>query len=225
MMGLSVLTRTPLFRAMSVSDIEEIFSGLNIIEGYYKKDDILAQQDELCNRLILLISGSVKGEMSSPSGKTIKVEDIFAPSPLAILFLFGKVNRFPVQITARENVATVIIPKQSMLNMLGRNETLLKNYLDISADFASRLSDKLHFMSFRTIRQKIAMYILKLSKMQESDIIILDKTKSALAEYFGVSRQSLERELSNMQQENLIVTDKKEISIPNKENLIRMIRF
>ena len=46
--------------------------------------------------------------------------------------------------------------------MLSMNETILKNYLDISADFASRLSRKLHFMSFRTIRQKTAMYLLHL---------------------------------------------------------------
>ena len=224
-MDLTVLNKIPLFRSIPEAEIENIFSELNITETHFKKGEILALQDELCNRLIILLSGSVKGEMTDPSGKIVKVEDIYAPSPLAILFLFGPDNRFPVQAIAREDVSALVIPKQSVLRMLSMNQTLLKNYLDISADFASRLSKKLHFMSFRTIRQKLAVYILNLSKIKQADSIELDKTKSALAEYFGVSRPSLERELTNMQHDGLIKTDKKQIMITDKNRLIYIVRF
>lgn len=224
-MDLTALKKIPLFRSIHEAEVEKIFSELNITETHFKKGEILALQDELCNRLIILLSGSVKGEMTDPSGKVVKVEDIYAPSPLAILFLFGPDNCFPVQAIAREDVTALVIPKQSVLRMLSMNQTLLKNYLDISADFASRLSKKLHFMSFRTIRQKLAVYILNLSKMKQEDTIELDKTKSALAEYFGVSRQSLERELSNMQHDGLLTADKKMITITDKNRLIHIVRF
>ena len=109
--------------------------------------------------------------------------------------------------------------------MLSMNETILKNYLDISADFASRLSRKLHFMSFRTIRQKIAMYLLHLAKVSGSDTVGLDKTKAALAEYFGVSRTSLEREMTRMQQEGLIVAERRQVTIRKKKELAQLIHF
>ncbi|MDR1716828.1 MAG: Crp/Fnr family transcriptional regulator [Dysgonomonas sp.] len=224
-MDLTALKKIPLFRSIHEAEIEMIFSELKITETEFRKGEVLALQDELCNRLIILLSGSVKGEMTDPSGKVVKVEDIYAPSPLAILFLFGPDNRFPVQAIAREDVTALVIPKQSVLRMLSMNQTLLKNYLDISADFASRLSKKLHFMSFRTIRQKLAVYILNLSKIKQEDTIELDKTKSALAEYFGVSRQSLERELSNMQHDGLLTADKKMIRITDKNRLIHIVRF
>ena len=224
-MDLTALKNIPLFRSIHEADIEMILSELKITETEFRKGEILALQDELCNRLIILLSGSVKGEMTDPSGKVVKVEDIYAPSPLAILFLFGPDNRFPVQAIAREDVTALVIPKQSVLRMLSMNQTLLKNYLDISADFASRLSKKLHFMSFRTIRQKLAVYILNLSKIKQEDTIELDKTKSALAEYFGVSRQSLERELTNMQHDGLITSDKRKITITDKSRLIHIVRF
>jgi len=224
-MDLTALKKIPLFRSIHEADIEMIFSELKITETEFRKGEVLALQDELCNRLIILLSGSVKGEMTDPSGKVVKVEDIYAPSPLAILFLFGPDNRFPVQAIAREDVTALVIPKQSVLRMLSMNQTLLKNYLDISADFASRLSKKLHFMSFRTIRQKLAVSILNLSKIKQEDTIELDKTKSALAEYFGVSRQSLERELSNMQHDGLLTADKKMIRITDKNRLIHIVRF
>lgn len=224
-MDLSVLNQTPLFRAVPSDELEKILSELNISESFFKKGEILALQDEPCNRLIILLSGSVKGEMTDPSGKVVKVEDIYAPSPLAILFLFGQNNRFPVQATAREDVIALVIPRQSILRMLSMNEAILKNYLDISADFAWRLSQKLHFMSFRTIRQKLAMYILNLSKISGNNTVTLDRSKSALAEYFGVSRQSLERELTNMQTDELIINNKKEIQIIDKNKLVYLVRF
>lgn len=224
-MDLSLLLRIPLFHSMSEEELGNIFSELKIAETRFKKGDILAMQDEVANRLIILMSGSIKGEMTDPSGKIVKVEDVEAPSPLAILFLFGRDNRFPVQATAREDGTAVIIPRQSVLRMLSMNETLLKNYLDISADFASRLSRKLNFMSFRTIRQKLAVYLIGLSKEQQSDTVRLDKSKSALAQYFGVARPSLERELTRMEEEGLLVADKGTVALKNKEELLRLVRL
>lgn len=225
MVNLSLLMNIPLFNMVREDSLERIFNELSIKESIFDKNDILALQDEQCNRLIILLNGSVKCEMTDPSGKIVKVEDIEAPNPLAILFLFGKDNKFPVQVTAREPVIALVIPQQSILKMLSMDETLLKNYLDISAGFASRLSKKLHFMSFRTIRQKMAMYMIDLSQKVQTDRVELDKTKSALAEYFGVSRQSLERELTKMQNDGLIEVDKKIIIIKDKAKLIRLVRF
>ncbi len=222
-MDFTALSRIPLFASVEQKELTGIFSELKITETAFRKDDLLALQDEPCNRLIILLSGSVKGEMIDSSGKMIKVEDIHAPNPLAILFLFGKDNRFPVQVTAREEVTALVISRQSILRMLSMNETLLKNYLDISATFAARLSQKLHFMSFRTIRQKLALYLLNLSKIAQKDIVELDKPKTALAEYFGVSRPSLERELTKMENDGLIIATKKRIEITDKKGLIRLI--
>lgn len=221
-MNYAALLKTPLFRSLDEPELERIFAELKIKETSFSKGEILAMQDEPVNRLIILLTGSVKGEMSDAAGRIAKVEDIEAPSPLAILFLFGHDNRFPVQAVAREDVTAIVIPKQSVLRMLSMNAALLKNYLDISADFATRLSRKLHFMSFRTIRQKLSVYLLGLAKKQGSDTVTLDRPKSALAEYFGVARPSLEREISNMRKEGLIEADRLHITIRDKQALVRM---
>jgi CRP-like cAMP-binding protein len=224
-MDYSTLSQTPLFKGILPAEIEHLFDDTSSYEKEYKRGSILAEQDEPCNRLIILLKGKVRAEMTDPSGKVVKVEDIQAPSPLAILFLFGTNSRFPVQATADEDSIALVVPKQRVLQMLGKNELLLKNYLDISADFASRLSQKLYFMSFRTIRQKLSMFLLELSRKQGGDAVEMDRTKSSLSEYFGVSRPSLERELSNMQQDGWILIDKKKITLLRKESLVQLVRF
>ena len=223
-MDFHALSRSPLFSKMSNEEMESLFVAFRVDEVKFKKGEILAMQDEPVNRLIILIRGSVKAEMTDPSGKITKVEDIFSPYPIAILFLFGENNRFPVQATARESTDAIIIPKKSFLQMLSKSERLLKNYLDLSANYASRLSRKLYYMSFRTIRQRLAMYILDLSAKSESDTIMLDRSKASLAEYFGVTRPSVEREITNMQKDGFIQVDKKKITILRKKELYRMVR-
>lgn len=224
-MNLNDIVKIPLFKSLKPAEVENIFSAIKLTETHFAKGEILALQDEPCNRLIILLEGSVKAEMSAPSGKVIKVEDIAAPNPLAILFLFGQNNRFPVQATALEDIVALVIPKQSILRMLSMNETILTNYLDISANFAGKLSKKLHFMSFRTIREKLAMYLIELAQQKSSNVVELDRTKSSLAEYFGVSRPSLERELTNMQVDGLIKSEKKRITLVDINRLKQLINF
>ena len=68
---------------------EDLFADLEEISFHtrsYKKGEILAQQGAVCNRLVILTKGSVRGEMIDYSGRLIKVEDIAAPRAIAPLF-------------------------------------------------------------------------------------------------------------------------------------------
>lgn len=218
------LTHCPIFAGLPLNEIEELINEVHHNVQQFMKGDMLAMQGEPCNRLIILLKGSVKAEMTDPAAKIVKVEDIAAPNPLATLFLFGKNNVFPVQVTAKEDVDALIIPKLSLIKMLHNNEQVLTNYLNISAHYASMLSRKLHFLTFRTIRQKLAMYFLDLAKPDKTEIE-LDFTQSALSEYFGVSRPSLAREMANMQDDKLIKVNKKQVTILDRNKLIQIVSF
>lgn len=71
-MDYSALTHIPLFGQITPDELEGIFNELNIHENSFKKGEILALQDEPANRLIILLKGSVKAEMTDPSGKVVK---------------------------------------------------------------------------------------------------------------------------------------------------------
>ena len=218
------LVNNPLFRGITP---ERLFADLEEISFHtrsYKKGEILAQQGAVCNRLVILTKGSVRGEMIDYSGRLIKVEDIAAPRAIAPLFLFGEENRYPVEVTANEPTEVIEIPKTSVLELFRKNEQFLENYMNLSANYARTLSDKLFFMSFKTIRQKIASYLLRLYKQQQQLHITLDRSQQELSDYFGVSRPSLARELAHMQEDGLLIADRKHITILQKEQLVRLIQ-
>lgn len=206
---------------------ERLFADLEEISFHtrsYKKGEILAQQGAVCNRLVILTKGSVRGEMIDYSGRLIKVEDIAAPRAIAPLFLFGEENRYPVEVTANEPTEVIELPKSSVLSLFRKNEQFLENYMNLSANYARTLSDKLFFMSFKTIRQKLASYLLRLYKQQQQTHITLDRSQQELSDYFGVSRPSLARELAHMQEDGLLIADRKHITILQKEQLVRLIQ-
>ena len=199
------LVNNPLFRGITP---ERLFADLEEISFHtrsYKKGEILAQQGAVCNRLVILTKGSVRGEMIDYSGRLIKVEDIAAPRAIAPLFLFGEENRYPVEVTANEPTEVIELPKSSVLSLFRKNEQFLENYMNLSANYARTLSDKLFFMSFKTIRQKLASYLLRLYKQQQQTHITLDRSQQELSDYFGVSRPSLARELAHMQEDGLLI--------------------
>ena len=218
------LTNNPLFRGITPEKLSSNLEEIRFHTRSYRKGEILARQGDVCNRLVILTKGSVRGEMIDYSGRLIKVEDIVAPRALAPLFLFGEENRFPVEVTANEPTEVIEIPKASVLELFRRNEQFLENYMNLSANYDRTLSDKLFFMSFKTIRQKIASYLLRLYKQQQQLQITLDRSQQELSDYFGVSRPSLARELSHMQEDGMIIADRKQITILQKEWLIRLIQ-
>ncbi|SDB76103.1 Crp/Fnr family transcriptional regulator [Bacteroides ovatus] len=218
------LVNNPLFRGITP---ERLFADLEEISFHtrsYKKGEILAQQGAVCNRLVILTKGSVRGEMIDYSGRLIKVEDIAAPRAIALLFLFGEENRYPVEVTANEPTEVIELPKSGVLSLFRKNEQFLENYMNLSANYARTLSDKLFFMSFKTIRQKLASYLLRLYKQQQQTHITLDRSQQELSDYFGVSRPSLARELAHMQEDGLLIADRKHITILQKEQLVRLIQ-
>lgn len=219
-----VLINNPLFRGITPEKLSANLEEISFHIRSYKKGEILARQGDVCNRLVILTKGSVRGEMIDYSGRLIKVEDIAAPRAIAPLFLFGEENRYPVEVTANEPTEVIEIPKTSVLELFRKNEQFLENYMNLSANYARTLSDKLFFMSFKTIRQKIASYLLRLYKQQQQLHITLDRSQQELSDYFGVSRPSLARELAHMQEDGLLTADRKQITILQKEELVRLIQ-
>lgn len=218
------LVNNPLFRGITPERLFADLEELSFHTRSYKKGEILAQQGAVCNRLVILTKGSVRGEMIDYSGRLIKVEDIAAPRAIAPLFLFGEENRYPVEVTANEPTEVIELPKSSVLRLFRKNEQFLENYMNLSANYARTLSDKLFFMSFKTIRQKLASYLLRLYKQQQQTHITLDRSQQELSDYFGVSRPSLARELAHMQEDGLLIADRKHITILQKEQLVRLIQ-
>lgn len=219
-----ILSRSPFFRGHTPVELEEMFSKIAYSVKTFSKGQLVAQHEDEVKNLCVLIQGSVKGEMVDFTGKVVKIEEMFAPMPIAHAFIFGEKNRFPVDVVALTEVKILFIPKSEVVRLLQGSSIVLANYLNAISNRAQFLSSKLWFLSFRTIREKVAQYLLSLTQESKSDKVMISKSQGELAEFFGVTRPSLARVFSEMEQEGFIAVERKEITIKNRNGLLNMLK-
>ena len=218
------LQKCIIFKGLSKEQLYELFSTINFKEKEYKKDDIIANSDDECRNLLIVLEGSVKGEMVDFSGKTIKIEDIESPRALAPAFLFGKNNRYPVTIVANNKVTILSISKDTYIEILMSNRRILTNYLNSISNRAQFLSTKIRFLSFQTIKGKIAHFLLQIRQKMNSDTFILPKSQNEMSELFGVARPSLGRAMRELDRDGLIKAEGKNIEIVDKDGLSGLLK-
>lgn len=218
-----ILCQSPVFRGIAPEEINKLFKEIHFQIKSYSKNELIVMGGEICDRLLIVQQGSVKAEMTDYSGKTIKIEDLSAPQPLASAFLFGNQNRFPVTVSANTEVEIVSIPKPEFVKLLQLNSLILNNYLNTISTRAQFLSQKLKFLSFKTIRQKIAHFLLEKAG-DRFQIVDIPQSQTQLAEMFGVTRPSLARTLGEMSQEGLIETDRRSIKILDKNRMNQLLK-
>lgn len=221
---IELLQDCTLFRGMSYSEIDRVLSGHLARIRSYSGGTLIGQAGEEVSSLQILLEGSVKGEMVDYTGKVIKIEDIAPPRPLAPAFLFGSRNRYPVNISAGEDVRLLSIPREVFLRMLQESEQVLINFIDIVSNRGQFLSNKIKFLSFTTIKGKLAQYLLDLSNQVASSKIILPHSQSQLAELFGVTRPSIGRAIGELNLEGIIRAEGKKVEILDSAGLTTYLK-
>ena len=73
----------------------------------------------------------------------------------------------------------------------------------------------MHIVSTSSLRERIAIWLI--DSMDEKGVVDLKMNREQLADFLGVARPSLSRELMRMQADGLIEVSKKRILIKDKQ--------
>jgi CRP/FNR family transcriptional regulator, dissimilatory nitrate respiration regulator len=220
-MDYSILLHAPVFRGLT---LEEVISAISVTPYRLRKFSpgaMISQSGDSVTSFMMVIKGMVKGEMIDYSGRIIKIEDVPAPGAVAAAFIFGNRNRFPVNVIAVSETELLLIDKPEFIKFLKYNDKILANFLDLISNRSQFLSEKIKFLNFKTIRGKLAQYILQSAGTDKYEIT-LGMTQSEIAEYFGVARPSIARVLGELEDEGVIITKGKTLKILDKKRLTEL---
>lgn len=220
-MKFPVLSRSPLFAGLDDNEIENLLESINYRVRSYPAGAVAALAGEEILSVMIVLSGSMKGEMTDLAGRTIKIEDVNPPQALASAFIYGAGAQYPVNVIANADSELLIIGKADYLNLMGSDRRILSNYLTVVCAKARFLSGRLRFLSFHTIRGKFAHYLASLPGAASGRVVI-DRTQQELSEYFGVTRPSLARAIGDMEREGLISIHRREVRLLDPKGLARL---
>lgn len=213
-----ILKSSPLFASLDIRDINILISNILHQIKSFSKDEVLAYSGERVEKAIILLEGKLKGEMVDFAGSSLKIEELEPPQMVAPAFLYGPQSFFPVNLSALSDGKILIIYKNDFTQLLSNDQRVLNNYLNIVSGKAQFLSRKITFLSFKTIKEKIAYYLLNNLKSGSSNLI-LNQSQKALAEMFGVARPSLARSISELEEDKIIRWERNEVLIIDIQSL------
>lgn len=216
-----IISKSPLFKNVSPEIIKQQFEQLHYRVLSYQKNELIVQQGSVLEEIRMVLSGHVRSEINT-DGHTTKVADLHAPKVLAPSFLFGADNVYPVDVVANVDAQILCLPKAEFMKLMQINREVMSNYLDIISSRAQFLARRIQLLSLRTIKHKIARYLLDLAgdNLQNFE---LPMTQTKLAEYFAVARPPLTKVFADLAKEGIIKVNARTIYILNKSALQQIL--
>lgn len=208
------LKDSPLFKGLEIADIDLLINNtLHQIKQFSNKE-VLAYSGEKVEKAMILLEGKLQGEMVDFAGNSLKIEEMDPPQMVAAAFLYGPQSVFPVNLSAIADGKMLIIYKKDFTQLLSDDQRVLNNYLNIVSGKAQFLSRKITFLSFKTIKEKIAYYLSQ-NLRPGSQMVTMTQSQKGLAEMLGVARPSLARTISEMEADQLIRWERNQVEIIN----------
>ncbi|MGM0640335.1 MAG: Crp/Fnr family transcriptional regulator [Thermotogota bacterium] len=203
-----------MFENLTIEEIKSLTIDSSFKTVDYDKDSLIKSRGEKLDHLMILIYGEVKTQMSDFNGKFIQIEKLKSPTMLAIGFVFQKNNILPVDIITTKKSSILFIQKQTLLQFSCEKKEFLENLLNHIGSKMNFLSQKLWMTSLKTIKEKILFYLLQLyNQNNHSSEYEMPIRIEELSMLFGVTRPSLSRAFSKLEQDNYFKREGKRIKL------------
>lgn len=211
----------PLCNSIPIEQRDSFLKDVHYSVKRFGKGAMLVAQGAAYEMLYILVKGEVATEMADEKGDFMKMEVIKAPNPLATGFLFATNNVSPVTALAKTDCVAVLIPKENVYFLMGKYPEFMKAFLSYISNKIAFLSEKLRLASLRTIRAKLAYYILKESQGESK--FQLRISKEEMSRLFGVSRPAMVNVMMQMAEEGIIEVHRRKIVLKDRKALQQMI--
>lgn len=220
---LEVIKKVVLFYNIEETDLEHL---VNCLQGYikvYEGDEILFTLGDEVNTIGIVLEGQVEIVKENLAGDRNIVAILEASHMFGEGIVCTAKRISPVTVRTKGKVKVLFIPYEKVIKSCGNvcsfHIQLIKNMLMVLGEKNYALNNKIDYLILKGMREKLVTYLLEQAKAQNSLAFNINLNRNELAEYLGVSRSSMSRELSRMKEENLIDYYKNGFKIMNVESL------
>ena len=207
---LNMLKNMPLFS--TVGDVDKYIATRSIYSKKYNKGATVHNHAASCTSLDIVISGKLIAYSLAENGSTTIIFEFGPGSIIGANLLFSEINKYPLNIFCLSDCVLTHIDKATVRELL-HNYGFVMEYIKSLSFNSQGLNQRITMYSQKTLRDNIIDYLKIQSEIQNSNIIFLQSSKKELADYFGVQRPSLFRELKKMKNEGIIEIKNRTITI------------
>lgn len=208
-----VLNKCVLFKSINNNEITEALEGINYEVSNFKKDEIIAIEEEECISIGIILDGIVEIQKTFPSGNIVTLNRFKSGNIFGEAIVFSKKHVYPATIVAVDNSKVMFVHKNDIIRLCSISDKFLGNFMTVLSNRILMLNSKIKILSHETIRKKIANFLLDEYSKQDNKFLKFSYGRKKMAEVLNVPRPSLSRELIKMRDEGIIDFDRNVIKI------------
>lgn len=217
----------PLFSGLTKSEIETILSCFHFkAKEYTKNEYILMEGDHVVN-IGVILHGTVLMEKNDQFGNNYFFTELREHEIFGEPFMGQSVQNTTVNYKAMTGCRILIFPYQEIWKPCQHNcschHVFTQNLMNLLAAKTRTLLTKIEILSKKSLRDRILTFFTiardhqdiiqnhtaySFSGTLQNNQLILNLNRTELAEYLGVNRSALVRELGRMQAEGIIAVSK-----------------
>lgn len=206
------LKSMPFFFQTNHKILERLIKEKQIFKKTYHKGATVHEQNTPCDVIDVVYSGKLIAYSLAPSGAESIVFEFERKSIIGANLLFGNRSQYPMNIYCISECVLFQISKSGVSELLKEYSFVMQFVKSLSLN-SQGMNQKIAMYTQKSLRENLKDYFLSLSIDQKSNSILLPITKKQLADYLGVQRPSLFRELKGMKDEGLIEIKNRIITI------------
>lgn len=210
------IRKIPLLNAIDYDVLNKCYANRQIFVQHYHKGTTVHHQHESCTALDVVLSGSLVAYSLSENGSAMNLFEFHNNSIIGANLLFADHNAYPLNIYSLTPCNLLHIEKNTVMEFL-HNYHFVMQYVKSLSINSQGMNQKITIMSQKTLRENLLDYLKQQAIVQGTSKIILPISKKQLADYLGVQRPSLFRELKKLKDEKLIEVDNRTITLHQKE--------
>ena len=203
------------FDKISKNNIDKLLKLLEAHTIIFNKDSIIAKSFIDKKTIGIIIKGYVQVMRNSYDGNNIVVEEYEEDDILASSISYVESNEY--ELISKEDTHIILFDEDTLMNIEDTTKTyynqFIKNLFLILNEKNKIKNERIQIITKKSIRDKLLEYFAINRRKTGSNNIYLPYNYTALADYLGVNRSALMRELKNLKDEGFIETKSHRIKL------------
>lgn len=205
----------PLFNHLNIEDQKKI--NELVTHHLVEKGELVFSPDEEA-QLIIVARGNMKVYQLSVTGKEQLLRVVEPGRYEGENQLFGADNNTLFG-EALEQTEVCVLRQSDFQKLLLKYPQITLKLLEINAEKSLKLEQQTQFLVMEKVEERLATYLINLSKVKEENCVVLPMKMKELAAFLGTTPETLSRKFKLLEKEGFIRRDKKTIIILDHNKL------
>ena len=180
------------------------------------RNELVHLEEDPCDAVDIVAHGILAVQQMDEEGNMFSVASFERNCIVGGNIVFSSKPLYPHTIVSPGECRIVRIDTGTVFHFCTTYPEFLRFFLKAASDNTLLVNEKLTSIMHRSLRQRLVAYLKAESTRQHTVSILLPVTKTHLAHIIGVQRTSISRELARMQQEGLLMCEKKMITLDQR---------